>query len=350
MSKPTIRIIFFGSTSDSVLVLDKLSAVSCQLSAVVTQPPRPVGRSQTVTPTPVEIWAKAKNIPVLSFATNQVKPWLFENEQQVIDTLQPFKPDLLVSACYGQKIPSSSITSTTYGGLNVHPSLLPKWRGADPVPWAILAGDHQTGVTIVTLADKFDKGNIIAQKKVPITFKDTSDPIRTRLFVLGADLLVESLNDYLLLFRHSGLEPESSSRILDSRFRGNDNVNSSSPYARRLTRNDGFIPWDLIKEAMLGKDIPQKIRPILFSLVIGPPAGGWSLVIEKALRALSPWPGLWTLVKVKSEEKRLKILACHVSPDAKFLILDTVQIEGKKPVSFSQFVSAYPHLNSEVTK
>jgi len=112
MSKPTIRIIFFGSTSDSVLVLDKLSAVSCQLSAVVTQPPRPVGRSQTVTPTPVEIWAKAKNIPVLSFATNQVKPWLFENEQQVIDTLQPFKPDLLVSACYGQKIPSSSITST----------------------------------------------------------------------------------------------------------------------------------------------------------------------------------------------------------------------------------------------
>ena len=98
-----MNIIFFGSTSDSVIVLEKLSVVSCLLTAIVTKPPRPVGRKQMMTPTPVERWAKEKNIPVLSFHHNKEKPWLFADETQVIDSLQPFKADLLISACFGQK-------------------------------------------------------------------------------------------------------------------------------------------------------------------------------------------------------------------------------------------------------
>ncbi len=195
-----INVVFFGSTSDSVIVLDKLYTLTptpYTLSAVVTQPPKPVGREQVLTPTPVEIWTKEHTVPVLSFPTKPDKPWEYENEETVIDTLQTLKADLLVSASYGQKIPAATIQDAKFGGLNVHPSLLPRWRGADPVPWAILSGDHQAGVSVVTLAPTFDQGAIIAQKKVPITPEDTSDPFRTRLFTLGADLLIQSLPDYL---------------------------------------------------------------------------------------------------------------------------------------------------------
>lgn len=264
-----MNIIFFGSTSDSVLVLEKLTHVI----AVVTQPPRPVGRKHIVTPTPVETWAKEKHIPVL----------------YVPSELESFKADLLVSASYGEKIPTKTITDAKYGGLNVHPSLLPRWRGADPVPWAILSGDHQIGVTVITLSEDFDEGKIIAQKKLSITAKDTSDPLRTKLFEIGAQLLVEilkSIGDALQGEVLQGVAP--------------------TPYARRFTREDGFEPWEKII------DPNEAIR------------------IERKFRAFHPWPGLWTI----KDRKRLKILACHLESD--LLVLDQIQWEGKKPLDMSK--------------
>lgn len=336
----SLKVLFFGSTNDSILVLEQLKVESYEFSAIITQPARPSGRDHMITPTPVEIWTTKHNIPILSFATNPDKPWLYANEQQVIDTLQPFKPDILISACYGQKIPSSTIASATYGGLNIHPSLLPRWRGADPVPWAILTGDHQTGVTVVTLGDTFDEGKIIAQKKVPITDKDTSDELRTKLFTLGAQLLVNSLSDYI----SSKKSVPVISHSAPARPAGGFEIDHL-PYARRLTRDDGFLPWELIDDAMNGNDVAHEKRPKQFSLGIG----HWSLVIERALRAFSPWPGIWTEVKVKNtkfkvqsiENKRLKILSCHMTPDTSCLVLDSVQLEGKNPVSFKQFATVY---------
>lgn len=292
--------IFFGSTSDSVIVLEKLFSLG--VSCVVTQPPRPVGRKQVLTPTPVEIWAKSCAIPTLSFPSNPDKPWLYESEMQVIDTLQPLKADILVSACYGQKIPWKAIKETRFGGLNIHPSLLPRWRGADPVPWAILSGDHQTGVTIVTLSEKFDEGKIIAQKKIPITDTDTSDTLRTKLFTLGADLLVEVLPGYLVTPPNPPLT-----------IRGGKGELS---YARRLTRDDGFEPWQTIQKAFGDPKVARRI--------------------DRKFRAFFPWPGLWT----KIEQKRLKILSLQLHPPSSVLRLDTVQWEGKKPVSYSTLLTA----------
>lgn len=297
----SIKIIFFGSTNDSVLVLEKLSPLS--VVAIVTQPARPVGRKQIITQTPVELWAKEHTIPVLTFANNPDKPWLFEDQEQVIDALQPFQADLLISASFGQKIPTDSIKSAKFGGLNLHPSLLPRWRGADPVPWAILTGDTQTGVTIVTLEERFDAGKIIAQKKYPITDRDFTDPLRTTLFKIGADLLIDSLPDFL-----------------SGKNKGKPQTFLKEPYARRLTRDDGFIAWGRLKKAMEGSDNHEP------------------LVIERTFRGLSPWPGIWTKTKIKSEEKRLKILACHLS--SHLLVLDSVQLEGKKPVKFEEFKRA----------
>lgn len=253
-----MKIIFFGSTSDSVLVLQKLQNVV----AVVTQPPKPVGRKQILTPTPVEVWAKNHDIPITT-----------------LDVIAPFKPDLLVSASYGEKIPADAIHAAHYGGLNLHPSLLPRWRGGDPVPWAIMSGDRQIGVTVVTLAEKFDQGAIIAQKKIPITEHDMSDPLRTKLFKMGADMLADVITKLPVA--------------------GTPQKTENEPYAKRFTREDGFEPWEKIIDPVESQRINRKFR------------------------ALHPWPGLWTL----KDGKRLKILSFTHAPTI-------VQWEGKKPIPF----------------
>ena len=282
-----MKIIFFGSTTDSILVLEKLSLPD--IVAVVTQPPKPVGRKHISTPTPVETWAKNHGITVLSFPTQNQKPWLYADEQTVINALQPVKMDLLVSASYGQKIPNATLAAAAYGGLNVHPSLLPRWRGADPVPWAILTGDHDIGVSVVTLASSFDTGKIIAQKKIPISDTDTSDPLRTKLFEMGAILLTRALPDFL-----------------SGKNKGRPQLTKGQPYAKRFSREDGFEPWESITHP------DEAIR------------------INRKFRALHPWPGLWTTFR----GKRLKILGFTTSPTI-------VQLEGKKPISWEQFKTAY---------
>ena len=313
---PHIRIIFFGSTEDSCIVLDKLSTfhfplLTCSLRAVVTQPPRPVGRTQRLTPTPVQAWATAHNIRVLSFASDDKKPWCYNNEQGVIDALQPLKADLLVSACYGQKIPLSSVASARYGGINVHPSLLPRWRGADPVPWAILSGDRETGVSIVTISEAFDAGAIIAQKKIALADTDTSDLLRRRLFTIGADLLTNMLPGYIADPTHSSFS-----------------ILHSSTYARRLTRDDGYEPWEAIEKSFT--DANEAIR------------------IDRKFLAFHHWPGLWTQIVIRDKgnvidktKRRMKIISLHFSLHTPHISLDLVQLEGKKPVPWKQFARAY---------
>ncbi len=306
----TINILFFGSTADSVIVCNRLAElVGFHIAAVVTQPPKPVGRDHTVTATPVEVWAKKYGTAILTFESDPEKPWLYRNEQQVIDTLQPVQADLLVSASYGIKIPWNTIRDAKFGGLNVHPSILPYWRGADPVPWAIMEGDHQTGVSVVTLSETFDQGLILAQEKIAITPKDTSDPLRTKLFTIGADLLAGIL-PVVIQGKLKATRPVS-------------HIGSEKPkYARKFTREDGFEPWEAITAAISSGTDAERI--------------------ERKYRALHPWPGIWTRIihaQHSTEPLRLKILALHL--DNNILVIDQVQMEGKKPVSWKQFAGAY---------
>ena len=268
-----MKIIFFGSTTDSLLILEKLTGLpagEAGIMAVVTQPPKPVGRKKIITPTPVETWANQRRVPVFT---------------------QPPREsfDLIISASYGEKIPIELIRSATYGGLNVHPSLLPRWRGGDPVPWAILTGDRNIGVSIVTLTEKFDQGLILAQKKIHVTNTDMTDPLRAKLFTMGADLLIKTLPG-----------------IISGKIKGTPQKTEGAPYARRLTRDDGFEPWETLFDPKESERINRKYR------------------------AFHPWPGLWTIFK----EKRVKILNFDTAPTI-------VQLEGKKPVSWQQFRSAH---------
>jgi methionyl-tRNA formyltransferase len=303
----SVSILFFGSTTDSRIVLEALAAFKhtawdIRIAAVVTQPPKPIGREQTIKKTPTQLWAEEHGVTCLSFPSDPAKPWLYANEEQVIATLQPIQADLIISASYGQKIPTSTLAAATYGGLNVHPSILPRWRGGDPVPWAIMSGDHQIGVTVVSLSEKFDAGLIFAQEKIPITPSDTSTPLRTKLFSIGTQSLVHVLPDFLA-GKHKGHA---------------QHIPDDTPQARRLKRELGFEPWSAIEQALQGIDSQR---------------------IERKFRALHPWPGLWTTIKIHGQDKRLKLLAVGIQNEK--LSIETVQLEGKSASAWEQFTRAY---------
>lgn len=291
----TASILFFGSTEDSLVVLERLvlqtyADLRLRIVAVVTQPPKPVGRKHIVTLTTTERWARAHNIPVLSFPSAGKGSILYADESFVIHTLASYHADLLISASYGQKIPSATIQNAMHGGLNVHPSLLPRWRGADPIPWQILSGDTETGVTIVTLTDRMDEGKIIAQQRIPLVGNEERESLRKMLFKIGADLLVNVLPAYLR-----------------SDIKGEPQDESRATFARRLTREDGYIPWKTIQHAIRegGTEAEQ---------------------IERAIRAYHPWPGVWSILP---NGKRVKLFKSHISEGK--LVLDLIQQEGKNP-------------------
>ncbi len=328
-----IRTLFFGSTEDSLLVLDRLlegirtPSYEITVVALVTQPPKPVGRKRTITASPVELITKEKPIPVCSFPSDPSHPWLFESEDAVANTLETFSPDLLVTASFGEKLPTDLLTHTQYGGINIHPSLLPRFRGADPTPWTILTGDAQTGVTLSTITQTFDTGRILASKKIPTPTDATPQSLRSTLFTLGATLFADSIHD-----------------ILSGKIRGEEQKEKDAVYARKLTREDGYIPWTIISAAITHTTIPQsEYPPLLRAVAVSNPTETLPEQILRMGRALSGWPGIWTRIPILqanvSEEKRVKLLAMEIRNSV--LIPQNVQLEGKTPVPWKQFASSY---------
>ena len=205
-----------------------------------------------------------------------------------------FRPDLGVVASFGALIPQGVINWPKKGLLNLHPSLLPKYRGPTPVPTAILNGEKETGLTIIKVDEQIDHGPIVAQFKETIKEEDTSESLLNRLFAIGSDVLVTILPSFL------------EDRI---EIKKQDHIKAT--FTQKLTRDDGKIDWS---------------KPIDYQ--------------ERFVRAMFPWPGAWGEVKANNQVKRLKILKAHLKN--KKLILDLVQLEGKKPVTWKQFLEGYP--------
>jgi len=182
--------------------------------------------------------------------------------------------DLVISADYGKKLPP--------GGLNLHPSLLPKYRGATPVPYQILNREKESGITIIQMTDEFDAGPLIAQEKVAILAEDTTPVLLKRCFTSGAKLLVKILPAYL-----------------NNKITLFSQDESQATYTHKFTKQDGFIFWKEFKA--------------------GAP--------EHKIRALFPWPGVWTVLPNQ------KIL--------KFLPKNLVQLEGKQPITYQQFLAGH---------
>ena len=282
-----MKIIFFGTPEYVVPILAKL-AKRHEIVAVVTQPPKPVGREQFKKYSPVDDWAHKRDIKIL----------------RDLDTKQFPDADLGVCAAYGKIIPQKVIGLFKFGILNIHPSLLPKYRGASPISEAIKNGDTESGVTIIKMDEKMDHGPIITFFKEEILPDDTTESLRERLFERSADVLIQLIPAYI-----------------SGKVKPKEQNHNEATFTKVLTREDGFINLTLNREP---------------------------LTIYNFIRAMNPWPGAWTLLRLSTSlktsegqaRKRLKLLRAHLGEGK--LLLDEVQLEGKDPVSWKQFKAGYP--------
>jgi methionyl-tRNA formyltransferase len=245
------RIVFMGSPAFAVPSLVALAAASHQVLAAVTQPDRPAGRGGRVRMPAVKEAALALGVPTLQPATLK--------EPAVRDELAALSPDLIVVAAYGRILPRSMLAIPAHGCVNVHASLLPRWRGASPIAAAILAGDPVTGVTIMEMTPEMDAGGVYAQAETPIGANDTTGHLEPRLANMGATLLVETLPG-----------------ILNGRKRPVPQDEAAATFCRPLAKDDGCLRATMhVQEA------------------------------ARAVRAFNPWPG----ASVRYGAERLAIWA-----------------------------------------
>lgn len=179
------KLVFMGTPAFSVPILEGLVQAGYEVLAVVTQPDRPVGRKKTITPPPVKVAAEALGLEVL-------QPEKISGSKEM-DRIIELAPDLLITAAFGQFLPEKLLQVPQFGAINVHASLLPKYRGGAPVHYAIMNGDQETGVTIMEMIKKMDAGAIYSQARLPITPQDDVGTMFEKLSLLGRDLLLETL-------------------------------------------------------------------------------------------------------------------------------------------------------------
>ena len=288
-----MKIVFFGTPDYVLPILTSLHkkfvtgpGVS-PIVAVVTQSPKPVGRKQVITFSPIDKWAHEHKIPIH-----------YSAQELAVDSVNA---DVGILASYGEIIKKEVIDLFPHGILVIHPSLLPKFRGASPIPETIKAGEMITGVTIFKMDEKVDHGPIISRFKEDVLPTDTTETLRARLFERSAKVLVELLKPYL----QGRITP----KIQDD---------SEATYTKIMTRENGHID--------LNKKPPEEV--------------------ERFIRAMQPWPVAWTTLRLSPTDQkvcRLKIHKAHT--DEKKLVLDEVQLEGKEKekVSWKQFKEGYPN-------
>ncbi|MBI2450688.1 MAG: methionyl-tRNA formyltransferase [Candidatus Nealsonbacteria bacterium] len=280
MENNKIKIVFIGTPEFGAVILEKLCQANMAPILVITEIDKPVGRKQIITSSPVKIMAESYKIPVLQ-------------PEKIINSaleIKNFSPKLIVVASYGQILPKEILDIPKYGSLNVHPSLLPKYRGPSPIQSAILKGEIKTGVTIMLVDEQMDHGPILAQKQTTIGLNETAKQLHDRLAILGAEVLIDTIPDWLA--------GRIKARLQDGK---------KATYTKILIREAGLIDW---------QKSPQEI--------------------ERQIRAFNPWPGTYAMHK----GKRIKILQARLENGK--LIIERVQPEGKKPMNLKEFLRGNP--------
>ena len=226
-----MKIIFLGSGEFGLECLNALARSSHNLRFIVTQPPHPAGRGRKPTPTPVARWADSNSIPCIE--TDNV------NAPQMIKEISAYGPDLIVVIAFGQKIGNELINLPPKGAINVHASLLPKYRGAAPINWAIINGEKQAGISIITLAEKMDAGDILAQSQTVIAPDETAGQLHDKLAKMAAPLLLNVID-----------------QIANNTAVYNTQDHSKATLASKLKKSDGFInfnePAELLQRKIRG--------------------------------------------------------------------------------------------------
>jgi len=214
-----LRIAYLGSGEFGIECLNALARSDHSLRFIVTQPSHPAGRGRKPRPTPVAHWANTHSTPFIE--TGDV------NAPQVIEKIAHYEPDLIVVIAFGRKIGNDLINLPPKGAINVHASLLPKYRGAAPINWAIINGEKQTGISIISLAEKMDAGTILAQEKTDILENETAGELHDRLAQMAAPLLLKTID-----------------KIADSTVVYTEQDHSRATPAPKLKKSDGFLDFN----------------------------------------------------------------------------------------------------------
>lgn len=277
-----MKIIFLGTSSFAAVALKALHEEGHEICAVITQPDQPVGKKQIITPPPVKVLARELELKVFQPATLK--------DDSFFEEFKSWDCHLAVVTAYGKIIPQRYLDALKYGFINVHPSLLPKYRGPSPIQTAIMNGDEVLGVTIMKLDAGMDTGPMLAQVKFHPAPDETFTQIYDKLAALGAELLLETIPEYI-----SGrLEPATQD-------------DSQATITKMIERKDARIDWSRS---------PQEIYNLI--------------------RALNPEPGTWTTWK----DKTLNIKEAALENNE--LKIKTLQLEGKKETSLKDFLNGYP--------
>lgn len=303
------RIVFMGTASFSKEVLQMLIENKYNVVGVVTQPDRYVGRKKVLTMPDVKILALKHDIEVL-------QPQKIRTDyQDVVD----LKPDLIITAAYGQLIPQAILDAPRLGCINVHASLLPKYRGGAPVHYAIINGEEKTGITIMYMVKKMDAGNIISQRETPILEDDTVSILYDRLSILGAELLKETLPSIL------------------------NETNASIPqdddlvtYAPTLSREDERIDWNLSARQIYNKVRGTNSWPGSYTTYNGKNVKIWAGLIHNCENAIKHHAHQenGTIVKIFKDAIGVKV------NDGVYLITE-LQLEGKKKMSVKDYLNGH---------
>ena len=299
-----MKIIFMGTPDFAVGTLRSLAEAGHEITLVVSQPDKPKGRGHAMVPTPVKVVAEELGIPV--FQPVKIR--------EAKDVLEKTEVDVCVVAAFGQIIPASILHMKKYGCINVHASLLPKYRGAAPIQWAVIDGEKESGVTIMQMDEGLDTGDMLAKAIVPLDEKETGGSLFDKLSEAGGRLCVETLAK----LEKGEITPEKQGE-------------SPTAYASMLDKKMGNIDWN--KSAV---------------------------VIERLVRGLNPWPSAYTHL----DGKTLKIWACDVLPQSAskgesgeilevtkdaihvqtgdgILVLREIQLAGKARMDAGAFLRGY---------
>lgn len=301
-----MKIVFMGSPEFSVPSLEALVEARFNVSLVVTQPDRQKGRGQKVVETPVKTYARQVKVPVIE--------WGRDNKRQVVQHVLDEKPDAIVVVAFGHILRRELLDAPKYGCINVHASLLPRWRGVSPVHYSILHGDNWTGVTIMKMDAGVDTGPMLSQHSVAIDPEETSGDLLTRLAGVGADKLVMTLRD----LENEKIEAEAQGQV-------------GAVYAPKLNRSLSPIRW--------GREV---------------------VYVHNQIRGLQPWPGATTFLN----GKQLKIISARpysfdtqdVQPGTVIaadengirvgcgegvLLITVLQNPGKRPMTAAEYLRGY---------
>lgn len=302
-----MKIVYMGTPDFAVAPLHAMVEADYEVVGVVTQPDKPKGRGKTLLPTPVKEEALKHGIPV--YQPVRVR----EPEFQAV--LKEINPDIIVVAAFGQIIPKSILEMPKYGCINIHASLLPKYRGAAPIQQAVIDGEKESGVTIMKMGEGLDTGDMIAKVAVPITDEETGGSLFDKLAQAGANLLVETLPH---IFDGTAVYEKQPKE-------------SPTPYAAMITKQMGKL--DFSRSAC---------------------------ELERLVRGMNPWPSAYTFLHGKTlkvwssfvEEKKAEFAmpgtvlftdkkGIHVACGEGVLVLTEVQLEGKKRMKADAFLRGY---------